>query len=250
MKKLVIIRHGQSQWNLENRFTGWADVPLTERGIAEAKKAGQTLKEKGFHFDLAYTSYLKRAIKTLWLALEEMDQMYIPVLNVWKLNEKHYGTLTGLDKAETAAKYGEDQVKLWRRGFDIAPPALDVNDPNHPANDIKYKDINKIELPGTESLKDTVSRVIQVWEGIKVEFELSNAKEILIVAHGNSLRGLLMHLKGLSEAEILEINIPTGIPYVFELTDDLKVTKDYYLADEEELKKLMDEVAKQGKSKK
>lgn len=247
MKKLVIIRHGQSQWNLENRFTGWADVPLTERGIEEAKKAGQTLKAKGFRFDLAYTSYLKRAIKTLWLALEEMDQMYIPVLNTWKLNEKHYGALTGLNKAETAAKYGEEQVKIWRRGYDIAPPALDINDPSHPANDIKYADVNKLELPGTESLKDTVNRIIPVWNGIAEEFSFNN--EILVVAHGNSLRGLLMYLKGLSEKEILEINIPTGIPYVFELTDDLKVIKDYYLADEEELKKLMNEVASQGKAK-
>lgn len=248
MKKLVIIRHGQSQWNLENRFTGWADVPLTERGIEEAKKAGRTLKEKGFHFDIAYTSYLKRAIKTLWLVLEEMDQMYVPIINSWRLNEKHYGSLTGLNKPETAAKYGEEQVKLWRRGFAIAAPGLEINDPQHPANDIKYAGIDKSLLPATESLKDTIDRFMPFWDeyiipGFKVH------DEILITAHGNSIRGIVMHLKNLTEQEILEINIPTGIPYVFELTDDLKVIKDYYLADEEELKQLMNEVASQGKAK-
>lgn len=248
MKKLVIIRHGQSQWNLENRFTGWADVPLTDRGIEEAKKAGRNLKEKGFQFDIAYTSYLKRAIKTLWLLLEEMDQMYIPVTNAWRLNEKHYGTLTGLNKAETAEKYGEEQVKLWRRGFAIAPPALDQTDPAHPCNEIKYAGIDKDLLPGTESLKDTIHRFMPFWtEHIIPGFKIHD--EILIAAHGNSLRGIVMHLKGLSEQEILEVNIPTGIPYVFELTEDLKVIKDYYLADEEELKKLMNEVASQGKAK-
>ncbi len=248
MKKLVIIRHGQSDWNLENRFTGWADVPLTERGVIEAGKAGRTLKENGFQFGLAYTSYLKRAIKTLWLLLEEMDQMYIPVYNSWRLNEKHYGTLTGLNKAETAEKYGEEQVKLWRRGFAIAPPALATTDPLHPCNDSKYAGINKNLLPGTESLKDTIDRIMPYWNDTIVP-SFQHHDQILIAAHGNSLRGIVMHLKGLSEEEILEINIPTGIPYVFELSDQLELVKDYYLADEEELKKLMNEVASQGKAK-
>ncbi len=245
MKKLVMLRHGQSVWNKENRFTGWTDVTLSEQGIEEAKKAGRDLKEAGFKFDLAYTSYLKRAIKTCWLALEEMDLMYIPIRNTWKLNEKHYGSLTGLNKSETAAKYGDEQVKLWRRGFDIAPPELSKEDALHPANDSKYAAINKNELPGTESLRDTVDRIVPVWNEIKNEFESKN--EILVVAHGNSLRGMLMYIKRLSEAEILEINIPTGIPYVFEFDDQMHLIKDYYLADEETLQQLMNEVANQGK---
>lgn len=248
MKKLVIIRHGQSEWNLENRFTGWADVNLTPKGLEEAKKAGETLKKEGFQFGLAYTSYLKRAIKTLWLLLEEMDQMSITVHNSWRLNEKHYGTLTGLNKAETAEKYGEEQVKLWRRGFAIAPPALATTDPLHPCNDSKYKNIDPSLLPGTESLKDTIDRMMPLWNEVVVP-SLKEHDQILIAAHGNSLRGVVMLLKGLSEDQILEVNIPTGIPYVFELTDDLKLIKDYYLADEEELKKLMNEVASQGKAK-
>ena len=248
MKKLVIIRHGQSEWNLENRFTGWADVNLTPRGLEEAKKAGETLKNAGYRFGLAYTSYLKRAIKTLWLLLEEMDQMSIPVHNSWRLNEKHYGTLTGLNKAETAEKYGEEQVKLWRRGFAIAPPALDTHDPLHPCNDAKYTRIDPSLLPGTESLKDTIDRIMPYWNEVILP-SLKEHDEVLIAAHGNSLRGIVMHLKNLSEEEILEVNIPTGIPYVFELTDDMKLIKDYYLADKEELDKLMNEVASQGKSK-
>jgi len=248
MKKLVIIRHGQSEWNLSNRFTGWADVNLTEQGIAEAKKAGATMKAAGFKFGEAHTSYLKRAIKTLWLALEEMDQMYIPVNNSWRLNEKHYGTLTGLNKAETAEKYGEEQVKLWRRGFAIAPPAIDKNDPLHPVNDAKYKGIDANLLPGTESLKDTIERIMPYWNNNIVP-SLKQHNEVIVAAHGNSLRGVVMHLKNLTEEQILEVNIPTGIPYVFELDDHMKLVKDYYLADEEELKKLMNEVASQGKAK-
>jgi 2,3-bisphosphoglycerate-dependent phosphoglycerate mutase len=216
--------------------------------LEEAKKAGETLKNAGYRFGLAYTSYLKRAIKTLWLLLEEMDQMSIPVYNSWRLNEKHYGTLTGLNKSETAEKYGEAQVKLWRRGFAIAPPALDPKDPLHPCNDVKYANVDPALLPGTESLKDTIDRIMPYWnEVILPSFKEYN--EILIAAHGNSLRGIVMHLKNLSEEEILEVNIPTGIPYVFELTDDMKLIKDYYLADKEELDKLMNEVASQGKSK-
>ena len=248
MKKLVIIRHGQSEWNLENRFTGWADVNLTPQGLEEAKKAGETLKNAGFQFGLAYTSYLKRAIKTLWLLLEEMDQMSIPIYNSWRLNEKHYGTLTGLNKAETAEKYGEDQVKLWRRGFAVAPPALATTDPLHPCNDPKYKQVDPALLPGTESLKDTIERIMPYWNEVILP-SFSHHDEILIAAHGNSLRGIVMHLKNLTEEEILEVNIPTGIPYVFELNDELKLQKDYYLANEEELKKLMNEVAAQGKAK-
>lgn len=248
MKKLVIIRHGQSLWNLENRFTGWADVNLTAKGQQEAIKAGETLKNYGFQFGVAYTSYLKRAIKTLWLLLEEMDQMSITIHNSWRLNEKHYGTLTGLNKAETAEKYGEDQVKLWRRGFAIAPPALDKNDPLHPCNDKKYRGISPNDLPGTESLKDTIDRIMPYWnDTILPSFQKHN--EVLIAAHGNSLRGIVMHLKNLTEEQILEVNIPTGIPYVFELTDDLKLIKDYYLADPEVLNQLMNEVASQGKAK-
>lgn len=248
MKKLVIIRHGQSEWNLSNRFTGWADVNLTAKGVSEAKKAGETLKKEGFRFGLAYTSYLKRAIKTLWLLLEEMDQMSITVHNSWRLNEKHYGTLTGLNKAETAEKYGEDQVKLWRRGFAIAPPALESTDPLHPRNDPKYSKVDPQLLPGTESLKDTIDRIMPYWnDTIVPSFKTHN--EILIAAHGNSLRGIVMHLKGLTEEQILEVNIPTGIPYVFELSDKMELLKDYYLADPEELAKLMNEVAAQGKAK-
>lgn len=248
MKKLVIIRHGQSQWNLENRFTGWADVNLTAKGQQEAIKAGETLKNSGFQFGVAYTSYLKRAIKTLWLLLEEMDQMSITIHNSWRLNEKHYGTLTGLNKAETAEKYGEDQVKLWRRGFAIAPPALDTHDPLHPCNDKKYRGISPNDLPGTESLKDTIDRIMPYWnDTILPSFQKHN--EVLIAAHGNSLRGIVMHLKNLTEEQILEVNIPTGIPYVFELTDDLKLIKDYYLADPEVLNQLMNDVASQGKAK-
>lgn len=248
MKKLVIIRHGQSLWNQENRFTGWADVPLTEKGLEEAKKAGKTLKENGFVFTKAYTSYLRRAIKTLWTVLEEMDLMYIPIETNWRLNEKHYGSLQGLNKAETAAKYGEDQVKLWRRAFDIASPALSDDDERNPKNDSKYKSVDAHLLPNTESLKDTIDRLVPYWQNvIAPDFKIHD--QIIIAAHGNSLRGVLMHLKGYTEEEILQINIPTAVPYVFEMDDDLNIIKDYYLADQEELKKLMEEVASQGKAK-
>jgi 2,3-bisphosphoglycerate-dependent phosphoglycerate mutase len=247
MKKLVIIRHGQSQWNKENRFTGWTDVPLSEVGITEAIDAGKILKEKGFHFGVAHVSFLKRAIKTLWLVLEEMDQMYIPVQSTWRLNEKHYGALQGLNKSETAEKYGEDQVKLWRRGFSIAPPTLELNDERNPKNDIKYSSVDPHLLPLTESLEDTIQRILPYWDEHIVP-SLRQHNEVLIAAHGNSLRGIVMYLKNLSQEQILELNIPTGVPYVFELSEDLKLINDYYLADEATLKKLMDEVAKQGKS--
>jgi len=248
MRKLVLIRHGQSQWNKENRFTGWADVPLSPVGIEEAKKAGHTLKENGFYFGAAHTSYLKRAIKTLWLALEEADQMHIPVYTSWRLNEKHYGTLQGLNKAETAAKYGEEQVLLWRRGFAIAPPALDQKDERSPLHDPKYAAIDTKDIPLTESLKDTIERIMPYWETSIIP-SLREHEQVLVAAHGNSLRGIVMYLKGLTEEQILEVNIPTGIPYVFELNEDMKLIKDYYLADEATLQQLMSEVASQGKAK-
>ncbi len=248
MKRLVLLRHGQSQWNKENRFTGWADVPLSEAGIEEARNAGKALKENGFKFGMAHVSYLKRAIKTLWIVLEEMDLMYIPVQSTWRLNEKHYGALQGLNKAETAAKYGEDQVKLWRRGFNIAPPPLEETDERHPKYDPKYQHLDKHLIPLTESLEDTIRRIIPYWND-EIIPSLHQHNEVLVAAHGNSLRGIVMYLKNLSQEEILELNIPTGIPYVFELSNDLQVIRDYYLADEATLQKLMNEVASQGKAK-
>lgn len=248
MKKLVLLRHGQSQWNKENRFTGWADVPLSPVGTEEATQAGKALRENNIRFGVAHTSFLKRAIKTLWLALEEMDQMSIPVYKTWRLNEKHYGDLQGLNKAETAAKYGNEQVLLWRRGFAIAPPVMDKNDERSVHKDPKYAGIDQALLPDTESLKDTIERIMPYWHEAIVP-SLKTHDNVLVAAHGNSLRGVVMYLKGLSEEEILNINIPTGIPYVFELDDDLTLIRDYYLADEETLKKLMDDVASQGKAK-
>lgn len=248
MKKLVLIRHGQSQWNKENRFTGWADVPLSPVGIEEARKAGQTLKENNFRFGVAHTSFLKRAIKTCWLALEEADQMYIPVHTTWRLNEKHYGTLQGLNKAETAAKYGDEQVLHWRRGFAIAPPPLQPSDEQYPLHDPKYTALDPKDIPLTESLKDTIERIMPYWHESIIP-SLQQYDQVLVAAHGNSLRGIVMYLKNLTEEQILEVNIPTGIPYVFELNDDLSLVKDYYLADEATLQKLMADVAAQGKAK-
>ncbi len=245
MKKLVLLRHGQSAWNKENRFTGWMDVPLSELGIEEAKKAGRTLKEHGFVFGDAHVSFLQRAIKTLWLALEEMQQMYVPVYKSWRLNEKHYGTLQGLNKAETAAKYGDEQVLLWRRGFSIAPPALEANDERNAQNILPYK--NLAGIPLTESLEDCIQRFLPYWEN-DIKKSLQAHDQVLVAAHGNSLRGLVMHLKNLSDEEVLALNIPTGIPYVIELDDQLNYVKDYYLEDEATLQKRMQEVAAQGKS--
>lgn len=248
MKKLVLLRHGQSAWNLENRFTGWEDVGLTERGVEEARQAGITLKKEGIDVSIAFTSYLKRAIKTLWLALEEMDRMYIPVYKNWRLNEKHYGALQGLNKTETAQKYGEEQVKLWRRGFAIAPPVMEKSDPRHPLNDPRYQHEEPEFIPSAESLADTIQRMMPYWESaIKPAF--ASHDTVLVAAHGNSLRGLVMKLKGLTEEQVLELNIPTGIPYIFELNDSLGLVKDYYLADEATLAALMEEVANQGKAK-
>jgi 2,3-bisphosphoglycerate-dependent phosphoglycerate mutase len=248
MKKLVLLRHGESEWNKENRFTGWTDVDLSERGIKEATEAGKVLKENGFDFRLAYTSYLKRAIKTLNLVLEEMDLMWIDVAKSWRLNEKHYGNLQGLNKAETAEKYGDAQVQIWRRSYNIPPDELAANDPRNPRLDPKYAAIGN-EAPVTESLKNTVDRMVPYWES-EIRESLRNHDQILVAAHGNSLRAVIKHVKGISDQDIVSLNLPTGIPYVFEFDDKLNFVKDYFLGDPEVIKKLMDEVANQGKSKK
>ena len=248
MKKLVLIRHGESEWNKENRFTGWTDVDLSERGIKEAKEAGKVLKENGFDFRLAYTSYLKRAIKTLNLVLEEMDLLWIQVEKSWRLNEKHYGNLQGLNKAETAEKYGDAQVLVWRRSYDIPPAELAANDLRNPRLDPKYAAIGD-EAPVTESLKDTVNRMVPYWEN-EIRESLRTHDQVLVAAHGNSLRAVIKHVKGISDEDIVNLNLPTGIPYVFEFDENLNFVKDYFLGDPEVIKKLMDEVANQGKSKK
>ncbi len=248
MKKLVLLRHGQSTWNKENRFTGWTDVPLSEQGVHEARKAGKLLKEKGFNFKIAYTSYLTRAIKTLWLALEEMDLMWIPEKKSWRLNEKHYGELQGLNKTEMADKYGDEQVLLWRRSFDIPPNPMAEDDPNSTYLDPRYADVDKRDLPLTESLKEVIDRMVPYWES-DIKPTLLEMNEVLVAAHGNSLRALVMHLKDMGKKEILEFNIPTGIPYVFEFDDSMNLQKDYFIGDPEEIKKLMEQVANQAKKK-
>ncbi len=248
MKKLVLLRHGQSTWNKENRFTGWTDVPLSAQGIEEAKKSGRTLKEKGFQFKLAYTSYLTRAIKTLWIALEEMDQMWIPEKKSWRLNEKHYGELQGLNKAETAEKYGDEQVLMWRRSFDVPPQPVDEKDERSPMTDPRYAGVDKKQLPLTESLKEVIDRMIPYWDE-DIKPNLMEKGEIIVAAHGNSLRALVMHLKNMSREDILAFNIPTGIPYVFEFDENMQLQKDYFLGDPEEIKKLMEQVANQAKKK-
>ena len=230
MHKLVLLRHGESTWNKENRFTGWTDVDLTARGADEARDAGRLLKEGGYVFDVAYTSVLKRAIRTLWIALDVLDLMWIPVTNSWRLNERHYGALQGLNKAETAAKHGEAQTKMWRRSYDIPPPALARDDPRHPSRDPRYADLAARELPLTESLKDTVARFLPYWHET-IAPAIRAGKRVLIAAHGNSLRALIKYLDNISESEIVELNIPTGIPLVYELDDDLKPIRHYYLGD-------------------
>ena len=249
MKRLVLVRHGQSAWNKENRFTGWTDVPLSEQGMEEARKAGKVLKNEGFDFRLAYTSYLSRAIKTLWLMLEEMDLMWIEVKKTWRLNEKHYGTLQGLNKVETAEKYGPELVQLWRRSFDTPPEALSANDDRNPRFEKRYDALTPKELPLTESLKEVIERLTPYWESQLLP-ALKEQNDLLIAAHGNSLRALVMKLKNMSREDILEFNIPTGIPYVFEFDDDMNYVKDYFLGDPEEIKKLMDQVANQAKGNK
>ncbi len=248
MYKLVLIRHGESEWNKLNLFTGWTDVDLTEKGVGEAKNGGQLLKSEGFKFDIAYTSVLKRAIRTLWIVLDEMDLMWIPVIRDWRLNERHYGALQGLNKAETAAKYGEDQVKIWRRSYDIQPPALEISDPRFPGHDARYSTLASEELPLTECLKDTVARFLPLWNN-EIAPLVKKGKKVVIVAHGNSLRALVKHLDNVSEEEIIALNIPTGVPLVYELDQDLKPIKHYYLGDPEAIKKAMDAVANQGKAK-
>ena len=230
MYTLVVVRHGESIWNQENRFTGWKDVDLSHKGILEAEKAGKSLKEKGFQFDFAYTSRLTRAIKTLNGILDQMKLHWIPVTKEWRLNERHYGALQGLDKAETAAKHGEDQVKIWRRSYATTPPKMESSNPDHPSHDVRYKDVNPKDLPSGESLKDTVARVLPLWKE-KITTDLKAGKKILIVAHGNSIRALVQYLEGLTPEQILEINIPTGIPFVYQLDDHFKVLKKEYIGD-------------------
>ncbi len=248
MHKVVLLRHGQSQWNLENRFTGWTDVDLTDQGREEAKAAGLVLKEKGFIFDKAHTSVLKRAIRTLWIALDELDQMWLPVRRDWRLNERHYGALQGLNKSETAEKHGEEQVLIWRRSYDIPPPALAEDNEHYPGHDPRYANLTSEELPLTECLKDTVERFLPYWHEAIVP-EIKEGQRVIIAAHGNSLRALVQYLDGLSEEAVLKLNIPTGMPLVYELDDDLKPIKNYYLGDEEAVKAAMVAVANQGKAK-
>ena len=248
MHKVVLLRHGQSQWNLENRFTGWTDVDLTDQGREEAKAAGRVLKEKGFIFDKAHTSVLKRAIRTLWIALDELDQMWLPVRRDWRLNERHYGALQGLNKSETAEKHGEEQVLIWRRSYDIPPPALAEDNEHYPGHDPRYANLTSEELPLTECLKDTVERFLPYWHEAIVP-EIKEGQRVIIAAHGNSLRALVQYLDGLSEEAVLKLNIPTGMPLVYELDDDLKPIKNYYLGDEEAVKAAMEAVANQGKAK-
>ncbi len=249
MKKLVLLRHGESTWNRENRFTGWTDVDLSEKGLVEAKKAGEVLKREGFVFDVAYTSVLKRAIRTLWMTLDEMDLMWIPVYNSWRLNERHYGALQGLNKAEMALKYGEEQVLIWRRSYDIRPPALEVTDPRYPGVDPKYRDLAKKDIPATECLKDTVARFLPYWHETMAP-AVKSGKHVIIAAHGNSLRALVKYLDNVSDKDIVGLNIPTGLPLIYELEDDLKPIKNYYLGDPEEVRKAMEAVANQGRAKK
>jgi 2,3-bisphosphoglycerate-dependent phosphoglycerate mutase len=247
MYKVVLIRHGESEWNKENRFTGWTDVPLSEKGAAEALEAGKLLKGEGFAFDLAFTSVLKRAIKTLWLTLEEMDLMWIPVTRSWRLNERHYGALQGLNKGETAAKYGDEQVKIWRRSYDVRPPLMEKTYQRHPWKDPRYASLTPAELPGGECLADTVARVIPYWEGTIVP-EIEAGRKVLIAAHGNSLRALVKYLDAISEKDILELNIPTGVPLLYELGEDMKPVGHRYLGDQEAIAKAQAAVANQGKA--
>ncbi len=248
MHKLVLLRHGESEWNQENRFTGWHDVNLTAKGEEEGRRSGRLLKDEGFAFDVVYTSLLKRAIRTMWLALEELDQTWVPVHREWRLNERHYGALQGLNKAETAAKHGEDQVLIWRRSYDIPPPALDIDDERHPAKDRRYANLPAENLPLSECLKDTVDRFMPLWQDTIAPM-VQDGKSVLIVAHGNSLRALVKYLDGVSEEDIVGLNIPTGMPLVYDLDADLKPLDRRYLGDPEAVAKAMEAVANQGKAK-
>jgi 2,3-bisphosphoglycerate-dependent phosphoglycerate mutase len=246
--KLVLLRHGQSTWNLENRFTGWTDVGLTEQGEKEAHESGRLLSEGGFTFDLAYTSVLKRAIKTLWIVMEDMDLEWLPVINAWQLNERHYGALQGLNKAETAAKFGDAQVKIWRRSYDIQPPALAMDDERHPRFDRRYAGVPESELPRTECLKDTIARMLPYWHST-IAPTVKSGKRVIVCAHGNSLRAMVKYLDNVSDNDIVELNIPTGVPLVYELDADLHPIKSYYLGDPEAIRKAAEAVANQGKAK-
>ena len=248
MKKIILLRHGQSIWNQENRFTGWTDVPLTEEGRQEARQAGQILKEQGLVFSQAFTSYLSRAIETLNLVLQELGQEWLEVHKTWRLNEKHYGLLQGLNKTQTAEKYGLEQVKRWRRGYDAAPPALDPDDERNPFFEVRYQNVPLAYLPRTESLKDTVARILPYWQE-RIFPLLEREQNLLVVAHGNSLRAILKHIKNISEEEIINLNLPTGIPYVLEFDNTLYLTRDYFLADPQEVQKRIDAVARQAEQK-
>jgi 2,3-bisphosphoglycerate-dependent phosphoglycerate mutase len=248
MKKIVLFRHGESIWNQENRFTGWTDVDLTAKGVEEARAAGRLLKQSGFAFDVAYTSVLKRAIRTLWLALDEMDAMWIPVVPDWRLNERHYGALQGLNKAETAAQFGDEQVLVWRRSYDVPPNPLSKDDERYPGRDRRYADLSEKQLPLTECLKDTVARVVPYWHET-IAPQVKAGKSVVIAAHGNSLRALIKYLDNVGDAEIVNLNIPTAAPLVYELTDDLKPIRNYYLGEPAAIEAAMKAVANQGKAK-
>lgn len=246
MYKVVLLRHGESVWNSENRFTGWTDVDLSEKGRTEARAAGQLLKTEGYTFDIAFTSVLKRAIRTCWIALDELDLLWIPTVRNWRLNERHYGALQGLNKAETAAKHGDEQVKIWRRSYDIPPPPLDIDDPRHARFDPRYASLAPADLPATESLKETVARFVPYWRDT-IAPEVKAGRRVLIAAHGNSLRALVKYLDNISDADILELNIPTGIPLVYELDANLKPIRSYYLGDQEAARKAAEAVSNQAK---
>jgi len=244
--KLVLLRHGESTWNKENKFTGWTDVDLSDKGRVEAGEAGEVLRSEGYSFNVAYTSVLKRAIRTLWIVLDKLDLIWIPVYRSWRLNERHYGSLQGLNKSQTAEKYGEEQVHIWRRSYNICPPELEKSDERYPGNENRYNNLSETELPLTESLETTVKRFLPYWRDV-IAPEIETGRKVLIAAHGNSLRALVKHLDNMSEEEIVKLNIPTGIPLVYELDDNLKPIKHYYLGDQEAIKKAADAVANQGK---
>ncbi len=246
MFKVVLLRHGESTWNHENRFTGWTDVDLSAKGLEEARRAGDLLRAEGYTFDIAFTSVLKRALRTCWIALDQLDQLWIPVTKSWRLNERHYGALQGLNKAETAAKHGDEQTKIWRRSFDTPPPPLDRDDPRHPGHDPRYAGLAESDLPATESLKDTIARFIPYWTET-IAPEVKAGRRVLIAAHGNSLRALVKYLDGISDADIVELNIPTGIPLVYELDDNLKPIRHYYLGDQDAARRAAEAVASQTK---
>ena len=247
MLRLVLLRHGESTWNKENRFTGWTDVDLSDKGREEAREAGRLMSAEKYEFDVAYTSVLKRAIRTLWIAVDELDMMWIPVYRSWRLNERHYGGLQGLNKAETAAKYGDDQVKIWRRSYDTPPPPLTYEDPRHPSHDRRYADLKRAEIPLTESLKDTVARFLPHWHEV-IAPDIKAGKRVLIVAHANSLRALVKYLENIPDDKIVELNIPTGIPLIYSLNEDLKPLTKYYLGDQAAAEAKAAAVANQAKA--